>query len=92
MTDMNPENLGSDIDFMTLDVLANARATLLIDLGFDPQAARMFSLLELQMRQALAKSVGGDRALLARLVWLPDGEEAFACELVLDDAPADLHQ
>lgn len=71
----------------TLDALAYSRTNLLISKGMNRQAARHFALLEAQRRQELARTVGADAALLARLEWQDLGELGVACRLVIDDMP-----
>ncbi|WP_127562456.1 hypothetical protein [Nioella ostreopsis] len=71
----------------TLEALACSRAAQLVNRGMDRQLARYFALLERKEREMLARRVGADEALMARLEWLPDLLGGYACRLVLDDIP-----
>lgn len=91
-----PENNGVHWDCRicteTLSALEYSRANILIDNGFDPQAARLFAMLESECRQALAREIGADAALLAKLDWVLKSDTEYSCHLVQDDLPGDLSE
>lgn len=74
----------------TLAALAYSRSGLLTEKGMDRQAAHLFALQETAKRQELAKIVGADAALLARLEWVDRGGMGISCRLVPDDAPENI--
>lgn len=74
----------------TLSTLRSARSQLLIRQGVNRQAARLFALLESEKRRELARIVGADAALLAKLEWTDRGSFGMSLRLVLDDTPDDL--
>lgn len=89
MSETNQIHWDNTICQETLEALAYSRAEVLMGLGFDPQAARMFAVLEQERRQSLAKEIGADAALLASLEWnLFD--KSFECRLVPDSLPKGL--
>ncbi|NDR55383.1 hypothetical protein FPS10_02935 [Pseudoruegeria sp. M32A2M] len=92
MPENNEAHWDSRICTETLSALEYSRANILIDNGFDPQAARLFAMLESERRQTLAREIGADAALLAKLDWVLDCDTEYSCHLVQDDLPGDLNE
>jgi hypothetical protein len=74
----------------TLEAVAYSRFNLLVKKGVAPQTVRLFAVTEIDNRRELARRVGADEALLARLEWIDMGECGVGMRLVLDNAPHDL--
>ncbi|MCV2890683.1 hypothetical protein [Ruegeria aquimaris] len=89
MSDENQLHWNHTICPDTLEALAYSRSSELLNLGFDLPAAHLFAMLENTHRQQLAKSIGADAALLARLEW-DITEKQFSCRLVPETLPNDL--
>lgn len=73
----------------TLEALAYSRFGVLTELGLNPQAARMFAVLERDRRQSLAREIGADAALLASLEW-NIFEGYFKCKLTPLSLPPEI--
>lgn len=86
------QQFSEEIDLDTLADIAASRAILLEKKGVHRQAARALALLEKEKRRELARLVGPEAALLAKLEWNEMGDLGVSLRLVLDDAPDDLSE